>query len=128
MNLILIELKETLTLVCQSLEIINDDYVFDQCIVNNYFPGQGISKHIDLIDFGSVIGCFSICSGSEMVFQRGEEKYGIYAEPNSLYIMSGDSRYKYTHEMVSKKSDNGKTRDRRISITFRNVKKSLKTN
>jgi hypothetical protein len=37
--LFLLELKETLTLVCQSLEIINDDYVFDQCVVNNYFPG-----------------------------------------------------------------------------------------
>jgi len=41
-------LKLLLTDICIQLNIINNDYEFNQCIVNNYLPGQGISKHIDV--------------------------------------------------------------------------------
>jgi len=61
-----------------------------------------------------------------MVFKNGEEKKEIYVKPNSLYIMSDDARYVWTHEMPSRKSDlvdnNKIKRDRRVSLTFRNVK------
>ena len=117
--------QNILTNICLQLNITNETYVFNQCIVNNYLVGQGISPHIDLTTFGEVIGCFTIGSGTTMKFTYNGEHREIYVKPNSLYIMSGDSRYVWSHSMPAKKTDtvNGIKikRDRRISITFRNV-------
>lgn len=126
----LIPLQTLLTEQCQSLNLVGESYTFNQsfnqCIINNYETGQGISKHIDLPAFGGVIGCFTFGSGAVMSFRRGgTEVFNIYVRPNSLYIMSGESRYIWTHEMPSRKSDMvGGTkifRDRRVSVTFRHV-------
>ena len=99
--------------------------LFEQCIVNNYESGQGINKHIDLDAFGPVIGCFSLGSGCTMRFSLDEERVDIYIEPNSLYVMSGDARSKWTHEMPATKTDliDGKrvSRNRRVSLTFRSI-------
>ncbi len=118
-------LKLLLTDICIQLNIINNDYEFNQCIVNNYLPGQGISKHIDVKKYGDVIGCFTLGSGATMTFKNKSEEEDLYVNPNSLYIMSGDSRYVWSHEMAQKKYDivdNIKiNRERRISVTFRNV-------
>jgi len=88
-------------------------------------PGQGISKHIDVKSYGNIIGCFTLGSGATMIFRKGNVTKEIYVESNSLYIMSGECRYNWTHEMIGKKSDivNGIkiSRDRRISVTFRNT-------
>lgn len=96
---------------------------FNQCIVNDYQPGQGINKHTDIKSYGDVIGCYTFGSGAMMVFRRGDEVYNQYVEPNSLYVMSGESRSNWTHEMPSRKSDKvgGQTvkRGRRVSVTFR---------
>jgi alkylated DNA repair dioxygenase AlkB len=101
------------------------DLEFNQVIINKYEPGQGISKHTDAKDYGPIIGCYTIESGSTMKFHKDDNSVGLYVNPNSLYIMSGESRYKWTHEMPSTKSDlvDGKRLPRscRISITFRNV-------
>ncbi len=121
----LLFLQNILKEKCLSLGIVEDDYEFNQCIVNNYERGQGISKHIDHKKFGKVIGCFTLNGGTTVIFKNGLEKKEIYVEPNSLYIMSGDSRYKWTHEISNNKNDiiKGKRvpRERRISVTFRNV-------
>lgn len=121
----LLEYRDMLTKICLDNNIINSEYTFNQCIVNNYLPGQGISKHIDVKSYGDVIGCFTFGSSSIMSFEKDKNKIDLYVEPNSLYIMSGDSRYKWTHEMASRKYDiiNGDKieRNRRISVTFRNV-------
>ena len=118
--------KRFLTDICHQLELIDESYEFNQCIINNYLPAQGISKHVDSKSYGKVIGCFTLGSGASMVFKNGEEKKEIYVKPNSLYIMSDDARYVWTHEMPSRKSDlvdnNKIKRDRRVSLTFRNVK------
>ena len=118
--------KEFLTDICQQLGLIDDKYEFNQCIVNNYQPSQGISPHIDVKSYGPVIGCFTIGSGANMTFIDNDGKeIELYVEPDSLYIMSDESRYKWKHCMKSKKYDLVKgvkiLRDRRISITFRNV-------
>lgn len=81
--------------------------------------------------FGSG-GSDTVGSGAIMRFRLGSEKKELYVEPNTIYIMSGDARYKWTHEMPSNFNDviDGEKikRGRRISITFRNVpKKSKKT-
>jgi len=98
---------------------------FNQVIVNNYEAGQGISAHTDVKDYGKVIACFTIGSGAMMRFTKDSSEYDLYVKANSVYIMSGESRYKWKHEMISRKSDvlDGKKiqRGRRISITFRTV-------
>jgi len=119
------ELIQTLKQNVQELQLIDSSYSFNQIIVNNYEPGQGISKHTDIKSYGHVIGCYTIGSGATMRFRKKDKVIDLYVKPNSLYIMSGESRYLWTHEMPSTKTDlyNGKriTRDRRISITFRMV-------
>lgn len=103
----------------------HSDETFNQIIVNNYEPSQGISAHTDVKDYGKVIACFSIGSGAVMRFTSENLSYDLYVKKNSIYIMSGDSRYNWKHEMVSRKSDvvDGKKiqRGRRISITLRKV-------
>lgn len=116
----------TLTGISKKLGIIDDDYVFNQCIINNYESGQIISKHIDSDVFGKVIGCYTVGSGGTMRFSHGDDKIDLYVAPRSLYIMTGDARYKWSHELLGKKyDDNNGTlikRERRVSITFRNMK------
>jgi len=122
-------LKRKITKICKMKRLITDNKsfneYFNQCIINNYEGNQGIGKHIDTPKFGDVICCVTINSGAIMRFRLNGEKKEIYVEPNSIYIMSGDARYKWTHEMPPNFNDiiNGKKikRGRRISITFRNV-------
>ena len=49
----------------------------------------------------------------------------ILLEPRSLVVMRGPARYEWTHGIPKRKQDifNGQTliRERRLSITFRNV-------
>lgn len=96
---------------------------FNQVIVNDYQPGQGISKHTDIKAYGPVIGCYTFGSGATMTFRRNDEVFHQYVEPDSLYVMSGESRSNWTHEMPSRKSDkiDGRVvkRGRRVSVTFR---------
>lgn len=121
------ELSTILTQKCKEHGLIEDGYTFNQCIVNNYFQGEGISPHIDSLNFGKVIGCFTIGSGGTMKFTNNVEKkeYDVYTEDCSLYIMSSDARYKWLHQMEHLGSDivNGIKipRGRRISLTFRYV-------
>jgi len=94
---------------------------FDQCLVNRYLPGQGISRHIDRLMFGDTIACFSLGSSAVIVFRHPEsgESIDVTIPENSLYIMQGDARYVWTHEMPGRLKDNGKPRGTRYSVTFR---------
>lgn len=111
---------------CATRGLICDGYEFNQCIINKYEPGEGISKHIDLVGYGNVIACFSFGSGAVMDFEKNGDCIQLYVEHGSLYIMSGQSRLDYTHEMKRRKTDSvdGKRikRNVRYSVTFRNVK------
>jgi alkylated DNA repair dioxygenase AlkB len=123
----IVELKNLLISKCNELNLFTESqFTFNQCIINNYYVGEGISSHIDHSSFGPIIGCFTINSGCNMVFKNGKEIYNLYVEPNSLYIMTGESRYKWTHCMEKRSKDivDDKIieRDRRVSITFRCVK------
>jgi len=114
--------------MCKDIGILPKNYEFNQIIVNNYESGQGISAHTDVKEYGEIIGCYTIGSGGTMRFTRKDGNlYDLYVHPNSLYIMSGESRYEWKHEMASKKSDvvDGVKipRGRRVSITFRCVPK-----
>ncbi len=100
----------------------------DQLIINEYEPGQGISAHIDKIeDFGPVVWSVSLGGNCTIVFEKDGKKESFYLKRRSLFIMSGDSRYKWTHEIPKRKSDtyNNKKIERttRTSMTFRTLNK-----
>jgi alkylated DNA repair dioxygenase AlkB len=97
----------------------------NQCIINFYQPGQGIGAHIDRKEFGGVVVCFTFGSGREMEFSRGEDRYTVYTRPLSMYVMTGESRYEWKHEMRGRLTDrvNGNITPRGecFSVTFREV-------
>ena len=96
----------------------------DQVIVNEYVGNQGIHTHIDAGSFADGIATISLLESWEMVFREKSTKLkiGRILERRSLAIMSGDARYRWTHEIPKRKTEAGRvTRGRRISLTFRKV-------
>lgn len=102
-----------------------DDYspnenCFNQCIINKYEPGQGISPHTDHTTlFGDVVVSLSLGSDVIMEFTWGEDKRKINLKRRSLVVMSGIGRYQWKHSIPARKSDDGIKRGERISVTLR---------
>jgi alkylated DNA repair dioxygenase AlkB len=97
---------------------------FDQCIANEYMPGQGIGTHTDQQTiFTDIIAIVCLGSDTSMIFAKGNEKIEVRMPARALVIMTGESRYSWTHCIENKKADrvNGilVPRKRRISLTFR---------
>jgi alkylated DNA repair dioxygenase AlkB len=106
----------------------------DQCIVNEYDRDQKIGKHIDGQRgnrpniFGPRIVSISLLEDTNFIFTNTQtkEKVEIYAPRRCMLVMTGDSRYIWTHEIPKRLSVNinGKSVKkndgyRRISLTFR---------
>lgn len=105
----------------------------DQCVVNEYEPGQGIAPHIDSTIFGDQV--INISLGHDIVmdfFGPNDEKKSFLLPKRSLLLVEGDARYKWKHGIAGRKTDkleNGGIlrRGRRISLTFRDsIKKFMK--
>jgi alkylated DNA repair dioxygenase AlkB len=95
----------------------------EQCIINAYEPGQGITPHTDHVKlFGEEVATVSLGSSAVMVFSKDKESFELYLEPGSLAVLRGDARWKWTHSIPARLSDHGIRRDRRVSITFRTLK------
>lgn len=101
----------------------------DQVIVNEYLPGQGISRHIDCVPcFGDVIASLSLNSTCMMEFEQLQtaRKAKIMLAPQSLLVLTGAARYDWMHSISARKEDefNSETfkRQRRVSLTFRTMK------
>ncbi|XP_049544781.1 alkylated DNA repair protein alkB homolog 8 [Anopheles darlingi] len=112
-------------------------HVPDQLTVNQYEPGQGIPAHVDTHSaFEDPI--LSLSLGSDIVMEFKHVATGRQAfvdlPARSLLIISGESRYVWTHGITPRKLDtilvpngNGLTirkRQRRISLTFRKLRLS----
>ncbi|XP_050293011.1 alkylated DNA repair protein alkB homolog 8 isoform X2 [Anthonomus grandis grandis] len=104
----------------------------DQLTINHYCPGQGIPHHIDTHSaFENPIVCLSLGSPIVMEFKNGQSHICSLLPQRSLLIMSGESRYEWTHGIVPRKFDvvrnnsgSGFTclkRGTRVSFTFRKV-------
>ena len=99
----------------------------DQVIVNEYLPGQGISKHIDCVPcFSDTIVSLSLGSACIMDFTNtAGAKIPVLLEPQSIVIMTGDARYHWCHSIAGRKTDKFQgqviQRQRRVSLTFRKV-------
>jgi len=99
---------------------------FDQLLVNEYEPGQGISAHVDHPKlFEEIVISISMGGSCTMVFENKEDgkKIDVFLEPRSMVALMDDFRYKWTHSIPARKSDKfgNKTikREKRISLTFR---------
>ena len=102
---------------------------FEQLIINEYIAGQGIAAHTDHIKyFGSIIICISLGSDIDINFTRISDKKSITVrvKKRSLYVMSGDARYKWMHEIIKRKKDGGDKRSLRYSLTYRTIMDSYK--
>jgi len=104
------------------------EYSPNQAIINEYLPGQGITPHIDCQScFEDTIISLSLNSSCMMNFESSinNEKQSFLLAPRSLIVLKNEARYKWKHGIASRKSDQWNNqkllRDRRISITFRNV-------
>ncbi|XP_015126239.1 alkylated DNA repair protein alkB homolog 8 [Diachasma alloeum] len=108
------------------------EFVYDQLTINRYLPGQGIPPHIDTHSvFEDPILSLSLGSACVMDFKKNEKKIHIPLPPRSLLVMSGESRYAWSHGICPRHSDivsddNGITtrqRGTRTSFTFRKVRR-----
>jgi len=87
-----------------------------------------IKPHVDSIRFcGDTIAGLSLLSSSVMrlICENDKEKFvDVFLKQRSLYIMKGEARFKYTHEILADSLSffNGVyvPRDRRISVICRN--------
>jgi alkylated DNA repair dioxygenase AlkB len=101
----------------------------ENCVINEYLPGQGIAPHKDYSTFGPKVACVSLGSTVLLDFHAPDlkEKHSILVPPRSLWIIQGDARDKWLHGISPRLFDliqgQRKKRERRISITFR-LKKS----
>jgi alkylated DNA repair dioxygenase AlkB len=98
----------------------------DQLIVNEYQPGQGISKHVDCVPcFDHTVVSLSLGSACVMELANGKQILALLLEPRSAVILQEDARYRWTHAVPARKKDilEGRTvvRSRRVSLTFRKV-------
>ena len=107
------------------------DFVPDQAIINEYIEDQGIAAHIDCEPcFGDTIISISLGGLCVMNFQKEQtsiekDKIPLLITPHTLIVMTGESRFKWYHGIVGRKTDkfneNTHKRQRRVSITFRKV-------
>ncbi len=106
----------------------------DQLIVNEYEPGQGIAPHIDRNCFGPVLAALSLGSDCMMQVKPPRDQahqFDIVLERRSLIVYRGVSRNKWRHgiaaRQVDEQGDRKIPRRRRVSLTFRTVRKDTDT-
>lgn len=107
-----------------------------QAILNLYWPGDGITPHVDLLDrygdgiigvsFGSgCVMCFAEVlkgRGDEPASQRVEELAsqasewcGVYLPPGSVIVMTDEARYAWTHGIEMRMEDMVESEDEKGS-------------
>ncbi|KXJ22380.1 Alkylated DNA repair protein alkB-like 8 [Exaiptasia diaphana] len=126
----------------------------DQLTVNQYNPGQGIPPHIDTHSaFEDGIVSLSLGAKITMEFRHPDQRHvSVLLPQRSLLVMTGESRYEWTHGITPRRYDiinenqrkHGKQRrpsdgedndlvsagvtqyerETRISLTFRKIKQT----
>jgi alkylated DNA repair dioxygenase AlkB len=105
------------------------DRRFDQMLVNEYAPGQGISPHRDYDPFDRTVVSLSLLSPCVMDFRHVEtgDRESMLLEPRSLLVLVDAARYDWEHGIARRKSDRWRgavlPRRRRLSVTFRMLKR-----
>jgi alkylated DNA repair dioxygenase AlkB len=101
---------------------------FDQMLVNEYLPGQGIALYRDYAPFDRTVASISLLSPCIMDLRRVADSHreSILLARRSLLVLSDEARYEWEHGIARRKKDlwNGTViqRTRRISVTYRRLK------
>ncbi|KAE9589779.1 hypothetical protein Lal_00021562 [Lupinus albus] len=111
------------------LDLLLRQPLFDQMIVNQYQPGEGICAHVDLLRFEDGIAIVSLESSCVMHFSSVDNELvsvPVLLNPGSLVVMSGEARYRWKHEINRKpgfQTWEGRELDqmRRTSVTLRKL-------
>ena len=105
----------------------------DHVLVNEYRIGEGCLAHTDDLNFWTdwVLG-LSLESGCTIILRREGKTYPVYLPPRSIYVLTGDARYHYTHEIafVTEDKIGGEIipRGHRTSLTFRTISQNFLPN
>ena len=97
-------------------------------LINTYPVGDGCNDHIDDYHFWTswIVGV-SFGSGCTMEFKYDQNVVKYYIPARSVYILSGDARYKWTHGIPFTTTDTYYglviPRTTRYSLTFRDIAK-----
>ena len=101
--------------VLSAVDLCHPIEAFDQAIINEYLPGQGIAPH-------------SLNSDVVMDFVGpAGQKYSQTLQRRSLVLLTGAARARWRHGIAKRKNDKDPAiggiapRQRRVSITFRTV-------
>lgn len=103
--------------------------LFDQMLINEYLPGQGIALHRDYEPFDRTVASISLLSACVMDFRHSADnrRASLLLEPRSLLILSDEARYDWEHGIARRKNDVWQGlkigRARRLSVTFRTRKR-----
>jgi alkylated DNA repair dioxygenase AlkB len=103
---------------------------FDQMLVNEYQPGQGIALHHDHKPFARTVVSLSLLAPCVMDFLHPQDsrRFSLLLERRSLLVLSDEARYEWQHGIARRKKDRWQgiviPRARRISVTFR-LRKAL---
>ncbi|KAF9986259.1 Alpha-(1,3)-fucosyltransferase 11 [Modicella reniformis] len=126
--------------------------LFDQSIMNLYYPGNGIKPHVDLARFEDGIVIISLLSAINMDFypalnpmspndppqghtptpssvdESRNPSFTVRLEPGSIISMQGSARYEWEHGIQETTQDlvNGEWIQRkiRVSVTLRKMRMS----
>ena len=93
--------------------------VFDQMIVNNYVPGEGLTPHIDLHAFADGVAVVSLQSAVVMDMyppvvcgvpnseggMEYETSYPVWLAPGDVLFLSGDARWRWRHGIAKRRHD-----------------------
>ena len=94
-----------------------DHRAFVHALVTEYRPGTPIGWHRDKPDYGTVVG-ISLASACRMRFRPYDNRHeraavvALELAPRSLYVMRGDIRWRWQHQIPPVKA-------LRYSVTFR---------
>ena len=101
----------------------------EQCIVNEYRPGQGIGMHADHASFGPIVVSLSLGDAWTMNFrprsQRPYVRAGLASDETALLprrsalVLCGDARSAFMHGID--RTANAHQAATRVSATFRTV-------
>lgn len=101
---------------------------FDQLLVNEYEPGQGIALHHDHQPFDRTVVSLSLLSPCVMDFRCPTDgrRASLLLERRSLLVLSDEARYQWQHGIARRKNDRWQgfviPRQRRLSVTLRLLK------
>lgn len=101
---------------------------FDQMLVNEYLPGQGIAWHRDYDPFDRTVVSLSLLAACVMDFRpiKTGRRASLLLQRRSLLVLSDAARYDWEHGIARRKNDRWHgiviPRARRLSVTFRLLK------